>query len=283
MSGNKRKNAVLKERKNAKKQKATLPQPKQVVVIDSDDEEHCNSPSSAFPSSDSNSPLFEFEKIQVTQKDRDSLQSSKSWMNDNLVDFFLNIENKSSDQKSVTYLFNSMFFMKLKQIESSENQDYYGETLSWFKNGEANSKRIWFIPVCEQQHWYTIAVHHPISNQPTIFVFDSLSERRRQDYKAVDLIKAFLLMKFKAERTGKFRRFKLTRGTVPQQKNLNDCGLHVLRMGNILLNLQEEYLKLAEGRGDHAETAIDQIYRQHKVPTRRKIRKAIDVFAGAEM
>lgn len=53
-------------------------------------------------------------------------------------------------------------------------------------------------------------------------------------------------MKYKQEKTGKFRRFKLTRVTVPQQDNCNDCGLHVLRIGTILFNLQEDYLKLAE-------------------------------------
>ncbi len=41
-----------------------------------------------------------------------------------------------------------------------------------------------------------------------MYVFDSLYKRRKAAYSAIDLIKNFVYQKYKAENTGKFRRFK---------------------------------------------------------------------------
>ncbi|KAI8058839.1 hypothetical protein BDF21DRAFT_467676 [Thamnidium elegans] len=185
-------------------------------------------------SEDNSNPLvINYERICLYQNDFSCLKG-KEWLKDNIVDLALAELRRKYEKAGQAYLFNSLFFSKLRTIRDSgaSKKDYYTTTKRWFKNDELSNKRFWIIPVCDRNHWYVIVVARPRSNRPSITVFDSI---KKKTYVSVNLIKAFLKQKYAAEHTGKCRKIEVNIADIPQQKNASDCGLFTIRSANLLL------------------------------------------------
>ncbi|KAG2199835.1 hypothetical protein INT47_009448 [Mucor saturninus] len=237
-----------------------------VIDLTSDDDDLENE----VTDSDSNI-LFQHGRICFYSSDLISLRP-KRWLNDNVIDVALSIAKKTND----VHVFNSQFFAKLRTISESDDipKDFYAGTSGWFKNKQLRDRRFWLIPVCDKNHWYLIVVTRHTSRTPVVMVLDSLKRTAFRSYKSVDIIKAFLRQKYKAEHQRKLRRVLVKNLDVPQQTNHHDCGLHLLRSAELFMN-PEASLYTTFTSTKKPFSADDNIFKIIKVSTRNELSRSI--------
>ncbi|KAI7875843.1 uncharacterized protein EV154DRAFT_577659 [Mucor mucedo] len=237
-----------------------------VIDLSSDEEDLKNE----VTDSDSN-VLFQHGRICFYSSDLISLQPRR-WLNDNVIDVALSLAKKTND----VHVFDSQFFAKLRKISESDGtpKNFYAGTSGWFRNQQVRDRRFWLIPVCDQNHWYLIVVTRHTSRKPVVMVLDSLQKKAYRSYKSVDIVKAFLRQKYKAEHKRKLQRVLVKILDVPQQTNNHDCGLHLLRSASLFMNPAASlYTRLASSK--KPLSAEDNIFRTIKVSTRNELSRRI--------
>ncbi|KAG2237402.1 hypothetical protein INT48_009530 [Thamnidium elegans] len=214
-----------------------------------------------------NSLILLYGRISIYSNDIDCLKEGQ-FLNDKIIDFVLSVLRNGYGENQ-TYVFDSMFFIKLRDIQDPKK--YYSETSRWFKNGVLSSKNIWVVPVCDNYHWYDIAIIHPETVRPQVLVMDSW---KREYYESVDIVKEFLKQKFNAEQGGDIEGID-----IPQQKNSYDCGLHVIRSAELFMTeLAPYYISLILDP-ENEITSGHEIYEKVEILTRSQIvRYLIDLF-----
>ncbi|KAI7875846.1 uncharacterized protein EV154DRAFT_577670 [Mucor mucedo] len=240
-----------------------------VIDLSSDDEDLENE----VTDSDSNI-LFQHGRICFYSSDLISLQPRR-WLNDKVIDVALSLEKKTND----VHVFDSQFFAKLRKISESDGipKNFYAGTSGWFRNQQVRDRRFWLIPVCDQNHWYLIVVTRHTSRKPVVMVLDSLQRKAYRSYKSVDIVKAFLRQKYKAEQKRKLQRVLVKILDVPQQTNNHDCGLHLLRSASLFMNPAASlYTRFASSK--KPISAEDNIFRTIKVSTRNELSRSIQLL-----
>lgn len=112
------------------------------------------------------SPPLEFrfadgKPFTIAYKDFKTLYNN-DWVNDNIIDFFINYEIEQTISKGVlesseVYTFNSFFYLKLmskKTQNSLEEIDYYGNIKRWLTKIDLFSYSNVIVPINENLHWY---------------------------------------------------------------------------------------------------------------------------------
>lgn len=162
------------------------------------------------------------------------------------------------------YAFNSFFFTKLmsKPEEQEESPDYYGNIRRWLSKVDLMSYQSVIIPINEHLHWYCCIIkdlpkllraakrrhnaqlkeektdkssNGPAPDEPEVqpkavaevFVFDSLRHRHPNIEEPLrTIIDNYSQEKYGIPIPGDM--IKFTNARVPQQRNFNDCGIHVI-------------------------------------------------------
>ncbi|KAH3664008.1 hypothetical protein OGAPHI_004722 [Ogataea philodendri] len=202
----------------------------------------------------------------VSNKDFNSLYNG-NWVNDSIVDFFMQY-NLQRARKAGTLgasrieLFNSFFYTKLTMFEP--DTDYYANVRSWFKSNDTLFDNDFVvIPIMKDLHWFFVLITNlprlrhfgstdtepevldglltvkkkPIAN---IFVLDSLQKLQPN---IASPIKNFLVAYAKDKYNLDIPISHIRRQTcnIPQQKNFNDCGLHVIYNANKFFENPDEF------------------------------------------
>lgn len=162
------------------------------------------------------------------------------------------------------YAFNSFFFTKLmsKPEEQEEPPDYYGNIQRWLSKVDLMSYQSVIIPINEHLHWYCCIIkdlpkllraakrrqaaekkeqekdkssagpapdESPKKPEPVaeVFVFDSLRHRHPN----IEAPLRKIIDQYSQDTYGvpiPADLIKFTNARVPQQRNFNDCGIHVI-------------------------------------------------------
>ncbi|KAI9366296.1 hypothetical protein BD770DRAFT_1797 [Pilaira anomala] len=196
--------------------------------------------------SDSNPLILNYERISLYENDLDCFNENE-WLKDNVVDLALAGLRKTYERTGQAYLFNSLFFSKLRTVRDNSNiekKNYHSVTTRWFKDDILSNKRFWIIPICDKNHWYLIVIVRPRSNKPALFVLDSM---KKESYDSVSLIKEFLKQKYSEEHKGKCKKIAVKIVDIPQQPNESDCGLYAIRSATLFLSCKaQKFLDLIE-------------------------------------
>ncbi|KAG7896634.1 hypothetical protein KL905_005357 [Ogataea polymorpha] len=205
------------------------------------------------------------KSIIVSNKDFNSLYNG-NWVNDSIVDFFLQYNLQQAREagslgSARVELFNSFFYTKLTMC-SSDN-DYYSNVRTWFKSNDSLFDNDYIvIPIMTDLHWFFVVItnlprlrRYNETNEPepmdgllvnkkkplaSIFVLDSLQKAHPNI--AVP-IKSFLVEYARDKYhldipIGQIRKYSCN---IPQQKNFNDCGLHVIYNCKKFFDSPEEF------------------------------------------
>jgi Ulp1 family protease len=130
-----------------------------------------SSSSEVLPKALSLSPSTILNRFSITLKQSDIERlSPERFLNDNVIDFFLNLYIHSRPN---FYAFNSFFYSNLTDRGFATVQ-------SWTRSIDLFSKAFWLIPVAQNDHWVLIIITHPQNAftgrrpQPKILFCDSL-------------------------------------------------------------------------------------------------------------
>ncbi|KAG7701007.1 hypothetical protein KL933_003029 [Ogataea haglerorum] len=222
------------------------------------------------------------KSIIVSNKDFNSLYNG-NWVNDSIVDFFLQYNlQQARDAGSLgsarVELFNSFFYTKLTM--TNPDNDYYSNVKTWFKSNDSLFDNDYIvIPIMKDLHWFFVVItnlprlrRYNETNEPepvdgllinkkkplaSIFVLDSLQKAHPNI--AVP-IKSFLVNYAKDKYDldipmGQIRKYSCN---IPQQKNFNDCGLHVIYNCKKFFDSPEEFKAkiLTEHRRKKSTTSL---------------------------
>ena len=193
----------------------------EIIDIDSDNEETTKEKEEDNDEDEDKVFIKNMYSITIRLSDYNRLSQGR-YLNDNLIDFFLNY---SIGKKKPFYAFNSFFYCTL--IE----QGYEG-VKKWYKNIDIFSKKYWLIPIASMDHWILIIIISPINAfitelpSPIMLLFDSM------DLKAINP-QAELENFIKNEWNSRGNSIDnisipLYMLQLPQQLNLYDCGIFLL-------------------------------------------------------
>lgn len=200
-----------------------------------------------------------FEDIVYLEGECGSISISKSdfqlllpekFINDTIVDFYIEYLKMIKPADARVHFFNSFFFRKLEDLDENQSQSFDPEAAfqrvrKWTKKVNIFQKDYIFIPVNFRLHWSLIVVCHPgeVTNfadeelasslkVPCILHMDSI----RGSHRGLESrIKSYLLEEWKERNTDaaedistKFMNLRYLRLEVPQQQNSYDCALFML-------------------------------------------------------
>lgn len=202
-----------------------------------------------------------FEKLRYAFKDKRLIEISvadystlynRQWINDTMIDFFLKyyVEKAVESGKlgaHEAYVMTSYFFTKL--MTTGPKEDYYPTISRWLRKLELCKYRYIIMPINEEYHWYCAVIYNfsevvarvrnanvvelepdperPDPNKVTIYCFDSLGQTHGNVGKPIT---ASLIGYAKDVLDIEISEsdFVVTEALVPKQKNLVDCGIHVI-------------------------------------------------------
>ncbi|KAF1802095.1 hypothetical protein V8B55DRAFT_1432641 [Mucor lusitanicus] len=237
------------------------------TIILSDDEEDDNCSEVTETHKEDDDVLYTTtNKISLTNRDLQTLQPGK-WLNDTIIDFTLKtIEDKyrCSDYISVS---SSFFFTRLKSAKA-KGVDIYNETKAWISCKKLRQSRTWFIPVCQDYHWFLIAVVFPGKTRSLIYIMDSLNRDRRAEAELViEFIESFHLV----EARSPLRKIpEIYQHKIPQQHNMNDCGLHLIRSFELSIVRRKFIIRLMQGEVTN-QAEIDAFWQEYPVISRHEL------------
>ncbi|CAO3655724.1 unnamed protein product [Mucor fragilis] len=246
-------NEADKENRDNKRMPGAFPLPSPpttppTTIILSDSEEDDDSTENAETQNEDNEVLFTTaNKISLTNRDLQTLQPGK-WLNDTIIDFSLKtIEDK---YRCSDYIFvsSSFFFTRLKSAKA-KGLDVYSETKAWISCKKIRQSRSWFIPVCLNYHWFLINVVFPGKARSLIYIMDSLNvDRRAEAELVIEFLKSFHL----TEVHSPLRKIpEIYQHKIPQQHNMNDCGLHMIRSFELSIVRRKFIIRLMEVKSRH--------------------------------
>ena len=265
-----------------------------VVFTESGNSTKHNSPrtSQSMASPKRNYPL---ESYSIDTKSFRSLDYG-SMLNDTIVQFYMNyLINQAPKVKTERiHLFNSFFFSKFKELyKQLRSGDKKISTSSveqivarWDKHVNMFQKDFLVVPICDNYHWYLLIIafaqnvpadqDEPLVikestrdesksyNEPAILIFDSMSYSYLNSL-TLPVREIFLKRRWKIECPNEepknFRDMTLMRNViakVPKQKNLYDCGVHLLHyFEKFLANPSRVYKKVMASEDLRLDFAVD--------------------------
>lgn len=189
-----------------------------------------------------------------------------SMLNDTIVHFYMNhlMKKVPEARRERIHLFNSFFFSKFKSLYKQvkgDDKKMSGPAIRqivtrWDRQVKVFEKDFLVIPVCDQHHWFLLVVafayNVPVDgdeplvvketardgsksyNESAILIFDSMSYNYLNSL-TLPIREIFLKHRWQIERPNEeqrnFRDPNLMRSIsakVPRQRNIYDCGVHLL-------------------------------------------------------
>ncbi|CAH1426158.1 unnamed protein product [Lactuca virosa] len=189
------------------------------------------------------------DSISISKRDFQLLHPEK-FINDTIVDFYIEYLKKINPADERVHFFNSFFFRKLadfdeNQLQMFDAKESFQRVRKWTKKVDIFQKDYIFIPVNFRLHWSLIIICHPgevVSFEdeelevsvkvPCILHMDSIKGSHRG---IENCIKCYLWEEWKQRSSNraedistKFKNLRFLCLEVPQQQNSYDCGLFML-------------------------------------------------------
>ncbi|KAK9071066.1 hypothetical protein SSX86_009634 [Deinandra increscens subsp. villosa] len=231
------------------------------------------------------------DSITISKRDFQLLQPEK-FINDTIVDFYIEYLKKITPSDARVHFFNSFFFRKLadfdeNQSRSVDSKEAFQRVRKWTKKVNIFQKDYIFIPVNFRLHWSLIIICHPgevvdftddeleiSSKVPCILHLDSIKGSHRG---LEQCIKCYVWEEWKERNNNtpedistKFKDLRFLRLEAPQQENSYDCGL-------FMLHYMELFVKQASNNFNPINTFIDKdwFYPMEASLKRSRIRRLI--------
>ncbi|XP_076954885.1 putative ubiquitin-like-specific protease 2B isoform X2 [Bidens hawaiensis] len=231
------------------------------------------------------------DSIAISKRDFQLLQPEK-FLNDTIVDFYIEYLKKIKPAGARVHFFNSFFFRKLADFDDNQSRsidfkEAFQRVRKWTKKVDIFQKDYIFIPVNFRLHWSLIIICHPgevmnftddeMANSlkvPCILHMDSIKGSHRG---LEQCIKCYLWEEWKERNShvsenipAKFKDLRFIRLEVPQQENSYDCGL-------FMLHYMELFLKQASNDFNPLNTFIsaDWFYPMEASLKRARIKRLI--------
>ncbi|XP_076932766.1 putative ubiquitin-like-specific protease 2B [Bidens hawaiensis] len=196
------------------------------------------------------------DSIAISKRDFQLLQPEK-FLNDTIVDFYIEYLKKIKPAEARVHFFNSFFFRKLADFDDNQSRsidfkEAFQRIRKWTKKVDIFQKDYIFIPVNFRLHWSLIIICHPgevmnftddeMENSlkvPCILHMDSI----KGSHRGLDqCIKCYLWEEWKERNShvsenipAKLKDLRFIRLEVPQQENSYDCGLFMLHYMELFL------------------------------------------------
>ncbi|KAF5786732.1 putative Ulp1 peptidase [Helianthus annuus] len=189
------------------------------------------------------------DSIAISKRDFQLLQPEK-FINDTIVDFYIEYLKQIKPADARVHFFNSFFFRKLADFDENQSRsidfkEAFQRVRKWTKKVDIFQKDYIFIPVNFRLHWSLIIICHPGEvahftddemesslKVPCILHMDSIKGHHRG---LEPCIKYYLWEEWKERNTDasehistKIQDLRFIRLEVPQQENSYDCGLFML-------------------------------------------------------
>lgn len=160
--------------------------------------------------------------ITIRKSDYDRLDQG-TYLNDNLIDFFLN--HFTADNKKY-FVFNSFFYSTL-----TENS--FEKVHKWFKSTDLFKFKYWIIPIAQNEHWILVIVTKPkhaftfVNSETKIILFDSLDSRYFNPQRDIE---CFMREEWNARYEEDVQiRLPIYFLSLPLQNNSYDCGVFLVK------------------------------------------------------
>nr|XP_043624678.1 probable ubiquitin-like-specific protease 2B isoform X2 [Erigeron canadensis] len=195
--------------------------------------------------------------ISISKNDFQLLQPER-FINDTIVDFYIEYLKKIKPADARVHFFNSFFFRKLADLDENQSKSFdakaaFQQVRKWTKKVNLFQKDYIFIPINFRLHWSLIVICHPgeivnftddeIASSPKvpcILHMDSIKGSHRGLESR--FIRCYLLEEWKERYSDiaedisrKFMDLRFLRLEVPQQQNSYDCGLFMLHNMELFL------------------------------------------------
>ncbi|XP_076931061.1 putative ubiquitin-like-specific protease 2B [Bidens hawaiensis] len=202
------------------------------------------------------------DSIAISKRDFQLLQPEK-FLNDTIVDFYIEYLKKIKPAEARVHFFNSFFFRKLADFDDNQSRsidfkEAFQRVRKWTKKVDIFQKDYIFIPVNFRLHWSLIIICHPgevmsftddeMENSlkvPCILHMDSIKGSHRG---LEQCIKCYLWEEWKERNRHvsediptKFKEMRFIRLEVPQQENSYDCGLFMLHYMELFVKQASSY------------------------------------------
>ncbi|CEP07504.1 hypothetical protein [Parasitella parasitica] len=256
--------------------------PPLIILSDSDDSDNTDSSDDDRNSSSNNRSNKNdnqiihttTNKISITERDLLTLQPGR-WLNDTIIDYSLKLIEDKFQHNHLISVSGTFFFTKLK-LAKERNLDIYSESKTWISLVNLRKSKTWFIPVCQNYHWFLIAVALPFKSGSFVYIMDSLNVNRSSEAK---LIIEFLEKLHNVETSIPIRKnLEIYQSEIPRQRNTSDCGLHLLRSFTVSILRRKFITRLMKGNiTDQAE--IDAFWLLHPVISRHELEYQILRYA----
>lgn len=183
-----------------------------------------------------NKTILIYEGLSITASDLECL-AAREYINDNIINFWLKYMYQKllsdAEQKRIL-IYDSHFMAALEKMDNER-------THRWLRKMKLFEKDFMIIPVMEDEHWFLMTLEYPNN------VYDQNAQRFRtrvrfwdsmgRDYlRKIKKKLCVILFKFlrnaflfeKSESITELHNIEVIHEDVNQQKNLFDCGLHLL-------------------------------------------------------
>ena len=125
------------------------------------------------------------------------------------------------DLKKILYPYNSYFYKKLSQFNPQAIR-------KWTKNADIFSKKYFVIPVCDGHHWILVIIR--TAPNISLMILNSLYQKRTS-------VERRIIRHLRDEWSARtphggkktLEVQEIRYPTVPQQPNVKDCGLYVIK------------------------------------------------------
>lgn len=153
--------------------------------------------------------------------------SNSEWLNNNIINFYMSLIVKRSEREQLpkVYFMNTFFYPKLKK-------DGYNSIKRWTKMVDIFVYDLVIVPIFLSAHWSLAIINF---QDKSIRLYDSMSLTSNK--KCLDLLKEYLNKESldKKQKPYDASDWKLESvKNIPQQQNLNDCGVFVCTFAEYL-------------------------------------------------
>lgn len=184
-----------------------------------------------------NKTILTYEGISISESDLECL-SAREYINDNIINFWLKYMSRTlltdAQQKRIL-IYDSHFMAALEKMDSER-------THRWLRKIKLFDKDFMIIPVMEDEHWFLMTLEHPNNayNQNVdrrfrtrVRFWDSMGHDylKKKKKQLCQILFKFLRNAFlyeKSESIADIHNIETVYEDVRLQKNLFDCGLHLL-------------------------------------------------------
>lgn len=168
--------------------------------------------------------LVKNHRIQITRRDINTLYG-KNWLNDNIINFYLQMIARRSNRNGLKIYATSTFFYP-KMVSSG-----HPAVKRWTKKIDIFNQDLILMPIYLGKHWCLAVVDF---RKPGVYYYDSMGGNNMQ---CLATIKKYLSDEYKEKKGGVLDTQKFETKimkNIPKQMNGSDCGIFTCKFADCI-------------------------------------------------